>query len=131
MAHRRMNVETGTEAAPFPKKEYINGIFVAVWYLTHISGCTLSALALFLAYWLRKKICRQYDQFGPIPGILLSNQIYFIISSDILSLYYFFAMFSSVFCKYFFRLRGTVNLQFTEYLFEYISTQFTPPPSIQ
>jgi hypothetical protein len=25
-----MNVETGTEAAQFPDKEYINGIFVAV-----------------------------------------------------------------------------------------------------
>jgi hypothetical protein len=26
-----MNVEIGTEAAQFPEKEYINGIFVAVW----------------------------------------------------------------------------------------------------
>jgi hypothetical protein len=26
-----MNVEDGTEAAQFPEKEYINGIFVAVW----------------------------------------------------------------------------------------------------
>jgi hypothetical protein len=25
-----MNVEIGTEAAPFPEKEYINGIFLAV-----------------------------------------------------------------------------------------------------
>ncbi len=25
-----MNVETGTEAAQFPEKKYINGIFVAV-----------------------------------------------------------------------------------------------------
>ncbi len=28
-----MNVEIGTEAALFPEKEYINGIFVAVWIL--------------------------------------------------------------------------------------------------
>jgi hypothetical protein len=26
-----MNGEIGTEAAQFPEKEYINGIFVAVW----------------------------------------------------------------------------------------------------
>jgi hypothetical protein len=26
-----MNVEIGTEAAQFPEKEYIKGIFVAVW----------------------------------------------------------------------------------------------------
>ncbi len=28
-----MNVEIGTEAAQFPEKEYINGIFVAVFML--------------------------------------------------------------------------------------------------
>jgi hypothetical protein len=32
-----MNVEIGTEAAQFPEKEYINGIFVAL-QPCHISG---------------------------------------------------------------------------------------------
>jgi hypothetical protein len=29
-------VEIGTEAAHFPEKEYINGIFVAVWDLNQL-----------------------------------------------------------------------------------------------
>jgi hypothetical protein len=31
ITHRQMNVEIRTEAAQFPGKEYINGIFVAVY----------------------------------------------------------------------------------------------------
>jgi hypothetical protein len=31
MAHKHMNSEIGAEAALFPEKEYINGIFVAVY----------------------------------------------------------------------------------------------------
>jgi hypothetical protein len=36
-----MNVEIGTEAAIFPEKEYINGIFLAVY-------------AIFIFHWVRK-----------------------------------------------------------------------------
>ncbi len=39
-----MHVEIGTEAAPFPEKEYINGIFVAVHCLEDLS-VTLMAVA--------------------------------------------------------------------------------------
>ncbi len=31
LAHRNMNVEIRTEAVQFPEKEYMNGIFLAVW----------------------------------------------------------------------------------------------------
>jgi hypothetical protein len=36
-----MNMEIGTEAAQFQEKEYINGIFVAVYYTTfyNLAGC--------------------------------------------------------------------------------------------
>jgi hypothetical protein len=44
-----MNVEIGTEAALFPEKEDINGIFVAVciYSLTKILGSIINILALF------------------------------------------------------------------------------------
>jgi hypothetical protein len=32
-----MNVEIGAEAALFPEKEYISGIFVAVWVAVFVS----------------------------------------------------------------------------------------------
>ncbi len=37
-----MNVETGTEAAQFPEKEYISGIFVAV----HVSQSVVAKIAI-------------------------------------------------------------------------------------
>jgi hypothetical protein len=37
-----MNVEIGAEAALFPEKEYISGIFVAVWETSRHFGETMS-----------------------------------------------------------------------------------------
>ncbi len=37
-----MNVEIGAEAALFPEKEYINGIFAAVWVFVYKSSSVCS-----------------------------------------------------------------------------------------
>jgi hypothetical protein len=62
-----MNVEIGAEAALFPEKEYIKGIFVAVWEVDSIAACASfmgnanandgetsrsSLIILFLSCWL-------------------------------------------------------------------------------
>jgi hypothetical protein len=53
-----MNVEVGTEAAKFPEKEYINGIFVAVQYLSGTAEPLVSEEAFanltFIGFSLRK-----------------------------------------------------------------------------
>jgi hypothetical protein len=38
-----MDVEIGTEGAQFQEKEYINGIFLAVWYSTINNSSPLGA----------------------------------------------------------------------------------------
>ncbi len=53
-----MNVEIGTEAAKFPEKEYINGIFVAVQYLLQspYSLKKFSPMKLFKLVFLLKRL---------------------------------------------------------------------------
>jgi hypothetical protein len=46
-----MNVEIGAEAALFPEKEYISGIFVAVWIPAHLT---------------EGLICIDIKRYGPI-----------------------------------------------------------------
>jgi hypothetical protein len=36
IAHRHVNMENGAEAALFPEKDYISGIFVAVYATKHV-----------------------------------------------------------------------------------------------
>ncbi len=69
-----MNVEIGTEAAQFPEKEYINGIFVAVWCSsnTHPNDASMKSL-LFLHY-------HTYLLYnGPIIYRICNKQNYFFI----------------------------------------------------
>ena len=51
-----MNVEIGTEAAPFPEKEYISGIFLAVYLVL------LSLLVEFIFFLFRcRPLFQTYD----------------------------------------------------------------------
>jgi hypothetical protein len=51
-----MNVEIGIEAAQFPEKEYINGIFVAVHAPTRPQAANTARKATFLSYIFCNKI---------------------------------------------------------------------------
>jgi hypothetical protein len=56
-----MNVDIGTEAAQFPQKEYINGIFVAVYiiFLFLLIGNALE----YEAYLLKKRASKYIIKF--------------------------------------------------------------------
>ncbi len=61
IAHRHMNVKSGIKAAQFPEKEYINGIFVAGWYL-----CYSRKLAQNSEKSSETRICTMYNTSGQI-----------------------------------------------------------------
>ncbi len=73
-----VNVEIGTEAAQFPEKKYINGIFVAVWgpqTLELYSGVVhlfTFSLSLYLGSFWREIKLNLYN-FGGASNILLSD----------------------------------------------------------
>ncbi len=50
IAHRHIILEMGIEAVQFPEKEYISGIFVAVWNIAlfHIAQLPISLLHIAL-----------------------------------------------------------------------------------
>jgi hypothetical protein len=59
-----MNVEIWTEAAQFPEKEYINGIFVAVWLTIERWVAIRYTVILFSSRYLfpAKSICPTCEQ---------------------------------------------------------------------
>jgi hypothetical protein len=57
-----MNVEIGTEAAQFPEKEYIKGIFLAVYLSLCIAVRNTFPIIMFLYSYVKKK-----NAFLPTP----------------------------------------------------------------
>ncbi len=53
-----MNVEIGAEAAPFPEKEYISGIFLAVWQLLYILIFRICPFPIQKIFHIYKSCCR-------------------------------------------------------------------------
>jgi hypothetical protein len=76
-----MNVEIGTEAAQFPEKEYINGIFVAVQNTFYTIHALTNARSKVIAQLTRRKA-------PPVrfPASLYSRYIYSPSSSSLMSL---------------------------------------------
>jgi hypothetical protein len=72
-----MNVEMGAEAALFPEKEYISGIFVAVWSISLDSTSIIQQLATQAISWETEesdKEARILLRFDAIHGCAVLSQ---------------------------------------------------------
>jgi hypothetical protein len=83
--HRHMNVEIWTEAAQIPEKEYINGIFLAVWLGQQWKTVTFLYICIFFtactAYLFGNKLSILYSI--SMSTVCLCHCLYFFITHSL------------------------------------------------